>query len=178
MPSFVVRKLHSGLTLIELMVVFAIISIGASFTFVSLWDQIGRKSLDTSAAEVVAVLQQTRNYALTGHVDSSLELVKDSLAPCVYTFSYSGSSYSVSSGSCGGIEVYQLPDSVGFRSGGEVRYFQPFGEYSSGPLGTSTTDTPVSIEIVLSSPVPHSVFVCIDSAGTVSLNGSSVCLFS
>lgn len=62
----IAKKNRKAFTLIELVIVMAIISILAAVVTVSLGTQNTKKELETNAREFASVLREAQNYALTG----------------------------------------------------------------------------------------------------------------
>lgn len=78
-----------GFTLIEVMVVMAIISIMAGIIISSLGSGRAERELETNAREFASVVREAQNYALTGR-----QFVANT-DPCAFQVDWSGSSYTL-----------------------------------------------------------------------------------
>ena len=84
-------KNRSGVTLIELLIVIALIGIMSAVTIAFLGSGKNQKELESSAREVVAALREAQNLALTG------KIMGTNTFPCSYVFQAvsGGSGYSI-----------------------------------------------------------------------------------
>jgi len=84
-------KNRSGVTLIELLIVIALIGIMSAVTIAFLGSGKNQKELESSAREVVAALREAQNLALTG------KIMETNKFPCSYVFQAvsGGSDYSI-----------------------------------------------------------------------------------
>lgn len=121
------RKDLSGYTLIEIMVVIAIIGFVSSLVLTGLNNQRAQKQTESSAREVEGLIREVQGYALTGK-----QIVPNS-EPCSYQVSWSGVTYNFtynykSGGSCASPSTqaasYTLKDGVTFTGSGSF-YFTP-----------------------------------------------------
>ncbi len=129
-----IQNKKAGFTLLELMVVVAIIGIMSAVGFVSLSDSRNQKAVDLEARKVASVLRMTQNYAVSGY---SLDINK---IPCQFTFtSMSTGSYSISYnyrspvGVCGSpqlISTFTVANNVSITSA-TVGFARPRGEVAS-----------------------------------------------
>jgi len=110
-------------TLIELMIVVAIIGIMSSVVIISMQNGKIEKELETAAREVAATIREAQNNALTGKNASSTNPICSQ-----YNFAYTNgsSNYSVN---CSGnySNNYTLKNGVTFASGGNFNFSIPFG---------------------------------------------------
>lgn len=118
---------QKGVTLIEMMVVIAIVGIMTSVTLVSLSGAKVRKELQAAGNELASVLREQRNNALTGNVGTG----NDSCG--IQHAAASGSSYETT---CPSVVSRNLPAGVVFAGnpGTEqtANFSVPFGHTSAG----------------------------------------------
>ncbi|MCX6765713.1 MAG: prepilin-type N-terminal cleavage/methylation domain-containing protein [Candidatus Moranbacteria bacterium] len=115
---------NRGFTLLELIIVIAIIGIMTSVTLVYLGDSRKDRELEVAAREVAAAVREAQNNALTG---------KNASSTCnSYVFTYGGSNYSVSNNSgCSNPPIqYTLKNKVTFQNSGSFSFSIPFGVLS------------------------------------------------
>lgn len=126
MTGFKKKNLHA-FTLVEVVVVMAIIGIMTAVVSVSLGDSRTKKELETNARAFVGVVREAQNYALTGKQFTVSGVVQD---PCTDGFRvrwYDGASntytlryrYKNTTGSCSGflVATYILKNGVVFVGG-------------------------------------------------------------
>ena len=153
-------KKNKGFTLVELLIVIAIIGIMSAVSIVSLQNGKTEKEVETAATQVAAAIREAQNNALTGKKNNGE-------TPCDYVYFrwISNSNYAisyeekVSEGICSSIKdysVYTLENDVIVSSFDEISFSIPFG-------GTDISGTE---DIVLSkdSNIYH---VCVTSSGSV-----------
>ncbi len=126
-----IQNKKSGFTLLELMVVVAIIGIMSAAGFASLSDGRNQKAVDLEARKVASVLRMAQNYAVSGR---ALDINK---IPCKFIFTSSvAGSYSISytyrgpTGTCGASEVistYNVDGNV-VITGTTVSFARPRGD--------------------------------------------------
>jgi len=139
----------NGFTLIELILVIAIIGIMSVATIVSLQGGKVKKDLESSAREVSAAIRESQNSALTGKIAS--ESCKR------YYFSYTSSSVNYTVGGSGCPEIqYKLKNGVTFASGGSFSFEVPFG--------TLSTSGNVSIQLRKNG---ESYYICVGPSGSI-----------
>ncbi len=80
---------NAGFTLIELLIVISIVSVGASIMLVTFGNNQIRRELEGNAREVVGLVREAQNNALTGKQTVA------ATTPCRYQVSWSGSGYSM-----------------------------------------------------------------------------------
>jgi prepilin-type N-terminal cleavage/methylation domain-containing protein len=128
-----------GFTLIEIIIVVAIISIMAGLIIVPLGTSRVKKELETNAREFVGVVREAQNYALTG------KQIGGNTACAFYVIWTTPSTYSLKytpSGSCGAtptnIVSYSLKNGVTFSTGGSFNFALPHAtlSFSSGSQAT------------------------------------------
>lgn len=115
---------RKGFTLLELMIVIAIIGTMASVTLTYLGGSRKDRELEVAAREVAAAVREAQNNALTG---------KNASSTCSsYVFTYGGSNYSVSNNSeCINSPIqYTLKNRVTFQNSGSLSFSIPFGVLS------------------------------------------------
>lgn len=131
-------------TLIEVMIVVAIIGILSGIVIIPLGNGRIERELETNAREFVGVVREAQNYALTG---------KQAVAgtdPCRFFMSWSGSSYTLSywykdaSGVCNQtflMATYTLNNGVAFGSGDTLYFTLPHAnlDFSTGSRGATFT---------------------------------------
>lgn len=144
------KQSKKGVTLIELLLVMAIIGIMTSVVLVYLGDGKSDKELEGAMDEVLAVVRETQNNALTGKgVTSGVD--------CEYTFYYGApdnKSYGFSGCSSAS---YSLGDNVVFDNSGSFSYSVPFGNFSGA-------DTTIVLE---HENTGKTGAVCADSSGII-----------
>lgn len=90
----ITQKNLRGFTLIEVMVVMAIISIVSGMVIVSLTDSRVKRELETNAREFVGVVREAQNYALTGKQiggNTACSFSVTWMAPSTYNLKYTPS---------------------------------------------------------------------------------------
>jgi len=134
-------KNRSGVTLIELLIVIALIGIMSAVTIAFLGSGKNQKELESSAREVVAALREAQNLALTG------KIMGTNTFPCSYVFQAvsGGSGYSInytyhgSGQDCGSSSnevyaAYVLKNGVKFSTAQDVTFSVPHATLSSNYL--------------------------------------------
>jgi prepilin-type N-terminal cleavage/methylation domain-containing protein len=152
-----------GFTLIEILIVIAIIGILSAMVLVSISAGRTARDLDRSAHEVAAVLREAQNYALSGRSASVNE------NNCSYSVQVtSGSSnyslrhtYGSGCGSNDALSNYSLARGVVFGSALTVNFSVPRGVLTSGATSIALTKN------------GSTVYVCLSAAGRITENGSN-----
>jgi len=134
-------KNRSGVTLVELLIVVALIGIMSAITIAFLGSGKNQKELESSAREVVAALREAQNLALTGKIMGTNEF------PCSYVFqAVSGGSgysinynYCISGGDCTSTilkeyAAYVLKNGVKFSTAQDITFSVPHGTLDSNYL--------------------------------------------
>lgn len=119
-------------TLIEVVVVMAIISIMTGVIMVSFGSGRTQKELETNAREFASVVREAQNYALTGR-----EAIADT-TPCSFGIAWSGGNYNVSyvyktGGACTQSSIvgsYSLKNGVTFDNAGSFNFSLPHASLS------------------------------------------------
>lgn len=124
MTIFLKKNLRA-FTLIEVMVVMAIISVMSGMVIVSLTDSRVKRELETNAREFAGVVREAQNYALTGKqlipdtTPTSYGIQWTDSAPN-YSLLYNGVSFS----------NYTLKNGVTFSSGGNLSFSLPHANFN------------------------------------------------
>lgn len=124
------KNILQAFTLIEILMVIAIIGIVASILFGSLSSGQAVKSVETNAREFVGVVREAQNYALTGK-----QLIAGT-DPCGYVVGWSGANYTMTykyknaGGACSQssiVTTYQLKGGATFSATGSLEFGLPHG---------------------------------------------------
>lgn len=153
-------------TLIEVMVVMAIISIMAAVVVSSLGNGRTERELETNAREFASVIREAQNYALTGKQWSSGD------TPCsfgvrwiggssTYDFTYAEKSGDTCPPSPSSVVAYTLKNGVTFSGGGSMLFTLPHAATSG-------------VNAVFVKGGLHHI-VCISADGRVSDTAGSTC---
>ena len=157
------QKIQRGFTLIEVMIVIAIIGITSALVFVSLTTGKTGRALERSSREVIAALREAQNYALSGR---STTINENNTSFGVQIIS--ATAYSVIS-SNGTVSSYSLKGGVNFTSGATtLGFLVPRGEVTVGgsPLAAGASER---IALSKSGSV---VYICLYQSGRIVENGS------
>jgi type II secretory pathway pseudopilin PulG len=155
---FVARltKIKNGFSLIELVIIIAIISMMTLVGLVSLQPGRVATQLETSAREVSAAVREAQNNALAGKNASA----GSNCAQYNFTYTAGSANYSVGTVPAGSgcpLTVYSLKNGVTFASGGLISFSIPFGTVSPATMN--------QIRLVKGS---SSYYVCVNQAGNIS----------
>lgn len=133
-------KNQRGYTLIELLIVIAIITIGTSVTVFMVGNARVVREVDAGARELSGILREAQNYALTGR-----QLAGGS--PCRYQVRWTNGSGSYSliywykdgSGNCTrqSATAYTLPSGVTFRNTSSASFLLPHASLEGGASVTA-----------------------------------------
>ncbi len=159
---YTAKKTRAGFTLIEVMIVVAIIGITSATVFVSLSTSRSTRGLDRASREVLAALREAQNYALSGRSAT----ISENNTYFGLQIS-SATTYSVVS-STSTIGSYSLKDGVAFTSGNTtIEFTLPRGEVrqGGGPLVGS-----YRISVAKGG---SSLYVCLYPTGRIVENGSN-----
>lgn len=130
---------YRAFSLIELLVVVAIIGIMTSIVLVSTNSSKNRKDVETAAFFVSSIVREAQTRALTGKQHTA------NTTPCSYRITWGGSQitsayiYKVGGGSCGSsstINSVTLPSGVMFSGSGSVDFVLPHGSVASAQVLT------------------------------------------
>jgi len=146
---------RKGFSLMELLIVIAIIGIMTAVLLVNLSGSRSQKQVEAAAREVAAAIREAQNNALTG---------KNVTTGCSYIFTYNSGSSSYGISSCSNIN-YTLSNGVIFNNGNNFTFSVPFGTVSGGYA------TPIVIRKGTSQYT-----ICVNSAGNVTeKSGNTLC---
>ncbi len=166
-------KNSAGFTLIEVMVVMAIISIMAGIIISSLGNGRTVRELETNAREFASVVREAQNYALTGKTITASGIPAGAV-PCSFRVSWTGSDYSLiyiykssSSADCNSPSTYSIvtfpfKNGVTVSSGGPVDFRLPHA------VVTGFTNVNFSKSSL-------SYTVCISAEGRITDHASGTC---
>lgn len=169
------RKNLPAFTLIELVMVMAIIGILASVAMVSFTDGRIRKDIETNAHEFAAVVREAQNYALTGR-----QLVSGT-TPCFYRITLGGTNYTFdyryknAAGACGVSFTVQhtLKSGVTLESDdASLSFTPPFADIFDGNGDPVASGGNVRVEFSKSSKL---YAVCIYADGRVLETANATC---
>lgn len=150
-----------GFTLIEVVIVIAIIGITSALVLVTLSGQRQARNLERAAREVMATLREAQNYALSGRAGAINE------NNTYYGVNINaGVSYSVVSSS-GTIGSYTLKNGATFTSASLVRFLLPRGDVYIGGTALSGSHR---ISLTNAGLNRH---LCVYSTGRILDNGTS-----
>ncbi|HHH12444.1 MAG TPA: type II secretion system protein GspH [Candidatus Moranbacteria bacterium] len=159
------KKERKGFTMVELLVVVAIIGIMTSAVLVSLADSRAKKNAETSAREVAAALRLAQNYAVSGRIFDRSKI------PCRYSFVItSPSSYEIrythhplGNPTCTTVpetvESFALPEGTVLTGASPIHFTIPNGSLSPSPTGGRY--------VLTVNTSGAAVNVCVDAGGTV-----------
>jgi len=127
-----IKKNLPAYTLIEMLVVLAIIGITSTILLVDWSGNRTIQYLDSSGGEVQAIVRSAQNYALTGVQGVA------ATQPCSFRIQWSGSSYQImyyykNGGACGQLSTlssYTLANGVTFDSAGSFDFTVPYATVS------------------------------------------------
>lgn len=169
-----------GFSLIELIVVIAIILIMTLLLFATSFDDAKKNDLQVGAREVAVSLRQAQNAALTGRLVGSHRT-------CNFTFSGAGSSYEISyeyydpstgGTSCSGGDTntdgvlqsaVALPGTLVFQNSIDLEFRAPHGVISNS-AGEITAVQPITLEndgLIFN--------ICVHPSGRIDEVGSATC---
>jgi prepilin-type N-terminal cleavage/methylation domain-containing protein len=165
-PSTIWRKNSRAFTLIEVVIVLAIVGITTAVIIASLGNQRTKKELETNAREFASVLREAQNNALTG------KQLNTATVTCRFDVSWNGVAYSHSAivqnagGTCTGastvVASYSLKQGVSFSNAGTATFYLPWAF------------TPNALQVVFTkSGIFHTV--CLGVSGTVTDVAGNVC---
>jgi prepilin-type N-terminal cleavage/methylation domain-containing protein len=171
-------RAQRGFTLIEMMIVIAIVGILSAMTLVSFSGKRSERGIDRASHTLAAALREAQSYAQTGRTTT---IVQDN---CSYRLQISVTAYVVVNtfrlagdppGTCTGVGTvasYRLTDGVVVSSGSVTIGFNiPRGEVTrNGVLLSSSTPSYARIDLATGSLARY---VCIYPTGRVVENGSS-----
>jgi len=116
--------MKKGFTLMELIIVVAIIAIASVFSFSAFRANITRATFDDAVSDVIAVFQEARGYSIKNvEIDGDINEI--------YTVSSTSAVVTISGDISGTITTYDLSDRVSFDYDWEVYYEAPYGDFST-----------------------------------------------
>jgi prepilin-type N-terminal cleavage/methylation domain-containing protein len=153
------QKQQNGFTLIELMIVAAIVGILSVMMLVSLRDSREKKAVEVAGRQVAAVMRATQNYAVSGRIEDADRI------PCTFQFIVDSSQtyrviytyHAPQSTSCSGsdeIATYYVEDGVSVSPNQTITFAMPHGSTSSAHV----------VRVQKGSAVQN---ICIDASGRV-----------
>lgn len=174
------NKIGKGFTLIELMIVVAIVSISAVVMLLSFGNARTKKELETNAREFASVIREAQNYALTGKqvgsgVTCRFDVVwenstyniyavkRDSPTTCPVISDYT-TSPNVSS-----VASYSLKQGVSFGNASFVNFDLPWANIVRSPVTPSGTP----ITVFSKSGFYHSI--CLEDGGKLTDKADNGC---
>ncbi len=155
------RTRRRGFTLIEVLIVVAIIGIVSAMILVTFSGQRQTRNMERAANEVQAALREAQNYALSGRAGTINE--NNSYYGINFT---AGAAYSLVSSS-GTISSYSLKNGITASAASSVRFMLPRGEVYIGGSALSG-----SHRITLVNGASNR-YICVYSTGRVIDNGAT-----
>src|SRR3989338_8872679 len=159
------KKNGAGFTLIEVMVVVALMGIMAALSIVSLESGRIERELEANAREFVGIVREAQNYALTGRQIGGN-------TTCSFSVAWAASAYSLRytpSGNCAAsptlIASYALKNGVAFSNADALSFSLPHAALNFGAGSKKATFTKQSRNYV----------VCIYADGRISDQRGTVC---
>ncbi len=155
-------------TLIEVVVVMAIISIMTGVVIVSFGSGRVQRELETNAREFASIVREAQNYALTGRQAIA------GTTPCSFGISWSGANYNISyiyrigTGACTQtslVNSYVLKNGVAFGNSGSFNFSLPHASLSFASGSSPAVLTKQSISHI----------VCTYAEGRIVDRPGSVC---
>ncbi len=155
-------KTVSGFTLIEVLIVVAIIGILSAMILVTFSGQRQTRNTERAAREVMATLREAQNYTLSGRAG----VISENNTYYGVNFTASSAAYSVVS-SNGTIASYSLKNGIVASATSSVRFMLPRGEvYISGsPLAGS--------HLITLANGGSRRYICVYSTGRIIDNGTT-----
>lgn len=150
-----------GFTLIEVLIVVAIIGIVSAMILVTFSGRQQARNLERAAREVMATLREAQNYALSGRAG----VISENNTYYGVDFT-AGASYSVVS-SGGTIESYSMKNGIVASAASSVRFMLPRGEVYIGGAALSG-----SHRITLANGALNH-YICVYSTGHILDNGAA-----
>lgn len=158
------RKNLRGFTLIEVMIVIAIIGITSALVFVSLSTGKTGRLLERSSREVMAALREAQNYAVSGR-STAINENNTSFGMQIV----SATAYNVISSS-GTVSSYSLKEGVTFTSGATtLGFLVPRGEVTVAGVALAAG---ASYRISLSKS-GSMMYICLYQSGRIVENGGN-----
>lgn len=155
--------MRQGFTLIEVVIVIAIIGIMTAFMVVSLSNQRRIRNLDLASQEIAAALRTAQNYALTGRsinaAENNCSFGVQMVAGATYTLVHSVGAGCATSAIGGD---YSLRGGVSFAAAQTVNFLLPRGE-----VGAKSTIRLTNGAL--------SRYVCVNTNGRIFENGTNTC---
>jgi len=156
-------KNKNGFSLVELVIVMAIISIMTAVGLVSLQSSRTATQLEASGREVAAAIREAQNNALTGKNANSTGTICQ-----VYNFVYTTSPDQYITNCSGNYQnAHLLKNGVEFFSGGQISFNIPSGSATLVNPSNPPSNTIQQIRLDKGTSTSH-YYICVNRSGSIS----------